>query len=453
MNKRLFILESVCLLAAVLFLSATADAQITKAGRAYVDYTVLPEKAVVAVGEDPVVRVVATAGGAALEGVTLKFEAGPDNLPADRKGEAVFHNGEARASFGRMDKPGFRWCQVSFTVDGTTFRDNLKVGCETQSIKASVAEPKDFDAFWSKTLKKASKVPMTYEMIPDDTYSSDKVECFLVKLQAYEKGHYIYGWLLRPRDGEKHPVLFNPPGAGVKRIGASPEYAEQGYIIFCIGINGIPVNAPDSVLQAHQLVKGDYERRGLESPEEHYLRKVYASCVRCIDFLVSLPEWDGKNVGVTGGSQGGALTIVTAALDPRVTFLSSFYPALCDISGYARGGTGGWPNLCRNGQELRNFPRTGKGPYDYALTDESIDLETALRTLSYFDVANFASRVKAPGFYCHGYNDNTCPPTSVCAAFNRIQAPKTMEITPSSSHWRFAESQKRGLDWMRSQWK
>ena len=46
----------------------------------------------------------------------------------------------------------------------------------------------------------------------------------------------------------------------------------------------------------------------------YYMRHVYQGLVRCIDFLTSLPEWDGKNVAVQGGSQGGALAIIAAGL-------------------------------------------------------------------------------------------------------------------------------------------
>jgi hypothetical protein len=37
-------------------------------------------------------------------------------------------------------------------------------------------------------------------------------------------------------------------------------------------------------------------------------------------------KWDGVHLAVTGGSQGGALSIVTAALDPRVKGLAAYYP-------------------------------------------------------------------------------------------------------------------------------
>ena len=73
----------------------------------------------------------------------------------------------------------------------------------------------------------------------------------------------------------------------------------------------------------------------------YYYRRVYLGCIRAVDFLVSLPQYDGENLAVQGGSQGGALAIITAALDVRIKYLVSFYPALSDITGYLEGRAGG----------------------------------------------------------------------------------------------------------------
>ena len=69
----------------------------------------------------------------------------------------------------------------------------------------------------------------------------------------------------------------------------------------------------------------------------------YTGCVRCVDYLCSLPEWDGKNVVCKDSSQGGALSIVTAALHEKVSLVCAAYPALCDLTGFAHGRAGGWP--------------------------------------------------------------------------------------------------------------
>ena len=77
------------------------------------------------------------------------------------------------------------------------------------------------------------------------------------------------------------------------------------------------------------------------------------------------------------------------------------------------------------------------------------DTETAVRTLAYYDVANFARMLEIPGFYSYGYNDETCSPTSVAAALNAVKAPKTIAVTPTSGHWRFVETHLESIAWIK----
>lgn len=432
--KKLFLLTFTFLSLTTIF------AQNTPARRPYVDFVVIPSHsdAVYNLGDAAALKVVAQYGGKGLENVQVNFTAGPDRMPADTSGTVVFCNGEAMVAFGTMDTPGFRYCKLSFQVEGETYREEMKVAFAPEQIQPTIANPSDFDAFWAKTLKQAAKVPMEVEIVPLPEKSSDKVKVSMVKIQSYEKGNYIYGYLQEPNDGLKHPVMLHPPGAGVKRINPTPWFAQEGFITLTIGINGIPMDATDEEIKAKQqeLNRGDYAYIGLENKDVYYYRKVYAGLVRCVDFLVSLPNFDGVNVGVTGGSQGGALSIVAAALDPRIDFLASFYPALCDLSGFAYGQrAGGWPRFLAPGSKH----------------DINVSVDQMFETLSYYDVLNFARRIKVPGFYSYGYNDNTCPPTSVCAAINQVTAPKVIEITPSSAHWRFGETNARANAWMRAQ--
>lgn len=421
------------------------SAQNTPAARPYVRFTAVPthHDAIYELGEVAALKVVAQAGGKGLDNVKIEFSAGNDRMPADTSGTAVFCNGEALLSFGSMQQPGYRWCTLKFLVEGQSFKEDVKVAFSPEQIQPTIANPSDFDAFWAKTLKQASKVPMEVEIIPLPEKSNEQVKISMVKIQAYEKGNYIYGYLQEPNDGEKHPVLLHPPGAGVKRINPTPWFAKEGFITLTIGINGIPMDATNEEIKAKQqsikaIHPGDYPYIGLESKEDYYYRKVYAGLVRCVDFLMSLPNFDGENVGVTGGSQGGALSIVAAALDPRIDFLASFYPALCDLSGFAYGNrAGGWPRFLAPGNK-------------YELP---VSVDQMFETLSYYDVVNFARRIKVPGFYSFGYNDNTCPPTSMSAAINQVTAPKIIELTPSSAHWRYDETNVRANAWMRSQCK
>ena len=192
---------------------------------------------------------------------------------------------------------------------------------------------------------------------------------------------------------------------------------QHGIITLQIGIHGLPVTLDPPVytsLGAGSLSR--YFMNNLEDRDRFFYRRVYLSTVRANDVLTSLPNYDGANLGVIGGSQGGALAIVTAGLDPRVTVLSSTYPALADLTGYLNNRAGGWPHF---------FHPTRPGPKP---TPE------ALRTLPYYDVVNFARRVKAPGIYTWGYNDETVPPTSIFAAYNVITAPKAWMLALTTGH-------------------
>ena len=417
---------------AIATVSAQQSAGSQQGGHSYVRYTVLPTQNRYSLGEEATLRVDATLGGNNAEGCEVQYEAGVAGLGSDISGTAAFHHGEATIPFGTMRTPGFRFCKVRFTINGQTLKDEVTVAFSPDSIRPTVSEPSDFDAFWAKTLKRAAKVPMVYEITDCPEYSDDSVLCQRVRLQAYEKGFFFCGYLSRPRTPGKHPVMLFVPGAGVKRTERGEQYARNGYITLGVNIHGIPTGISDSLLSAKKKEIGDYWLTGIDNRDTYYYRRVYASLVRCIDFLTQLPEWDGKNVGVTGGSQGGALTIVTAALDRRVTMLSAFYPALCDIGGYERGSVGGWPNINRQGTST-TLPHS----------------QQWLTTVAYYDVALMAKRVTAPGFYSYGYNDRTCSPTSVTGALNMITAEKHIVVTPSSSHGRFQETQQQNLTWLR----
>ncbi len=169
---------------------------------------------------------------------------------------------------------------------------------------------------------------------------------------------------------------------------------------------------------------------GLDDKNDYYYRRVFLSCLRANDFLVSHAQFDGRDLGVVGGSQGGALAIATAALDARVKALAAWFPALADQSGYLQNRAGGWPHAFR---EQKN--RTA----------------AKIETARYYDTVNFARRLKAPGFYTFGHNDEICPPTSMFAAYNAVSAPKTLLLEPETGHGLNEKQTKAIDDWIEKQ--
>ena len=201
------------------------------------------------------------------------------------------------------------------------------------------------------SIEEARKTPLSYTCERMDKYCTHEFDCFLVKLQT-DRSHSIYGFLTKPKDGGKHPVVMCPPGAGIKTIKEPMRntfYAKNGFIRLEIDIHGLnPALSEDTfkdISNAFNYRENGYLENGLDNRDNYYMKHVYAACVRAIDFLTSLPEWDGKNVAVQGGSQGGALALITAGLDPRVTLCVANHPALSDMAGYLDNRAGGYPAI------------------------------------------------------------------------------------------------------------
>ena len=386
-------------------------------------------------GQPASLRIIAREGGQPLNGVTVYYKTGPEMLLPEQNDSTIFIDGEATIQLGTMTEPGFLACQYSFKSDGKKYSDLVKLAFEPEQIKTFTAKPSDFEQFWQRALKEARKVSLApeYTAIPDATDSN--IETKLVRLHV-GRNKWIQGYLSRPLDGKQHPVVLCPPGAGSQKISPSDYFPKEGCIYLKIEIHDNDQLMDDKGYNEMRQKKCDgYMRRGMESKDNYYYKDVYVGCARAVDFLCSLPDWDGKNVIVTGGSQGGALTIVTAALNEKVTMCAPFYPALCDLTGFLHQRAGGWPKF------FTTFYKDGQ---------IDIPQQQAVETLQYFDVVNFARMLRVPIFMSWGYNDDTCSPTSVWATWNEIKAPKERDITPSSGHWRFPSSQEKCLKWMKS---
>lgn len=385
-------------------------------------------------GQTATLRIVAREGGRPLDGEKVIYRVGPEMLLPAQSDTAVFVAGEATLCMGTMQDPGFLACKYEFSVEGKKYGDMVKVAYTPEQIKTFTPVPQDFDKFWSKTVAAARKVPLEPEYWAVADATDDKLETQLVRLHV-GKDKWIFGYLTRPKDGKKHPVVLVPPGAGSNKITPSDYFSLEGFIYLKIEIHGNDPRLPDEEYNLMRKEKCDgYMRRGMESRDTYYYKDVYAGCVRAVDFLCSLPDWDGKNVLVTGGSQGGALTIITSALNEKVTMCAPFYPALCDLTGFLHHRAGGWPKFFSDNNEGGSV---------------IIPTQQAEATLQYFDVVNFARRLNVPTFMSWGYSDDTCSPTSVWAAWNEISSEKQSDITPTSGHWRFTSSQNRCMQWIK----
>jgi cephalosporin-C deacetylase-like acetyl esterase len=259
---------------------------------------------------------------------------------------------------------------------------------------------------------------------------TEDVNVYHVSLQNFGNSR-LYGILAVPRKEGRFPAVLEVPGAGVRAYNPDITLAARGFITFVVGIHGIPVTMdPGIYIDLGSGALREYWTFNMDNRDRYYYKRVYLGCVRANDFITSLPQFDGTNLAVTGGSQGGALSIITASLDKRVKFLGAYYPALCDVTGYLYGRAGGWPHFFdRNNSVYHN-------------------IREKLETIRYYDVVNFARNLDVPGFYSWGFNDETCPPTSMFAAYNQIVAPKKLFLVHETGHWTYPEQGNRLTEWI-----
>jgi cephalosporin-C deacetylase-like acetyl esterase len=363
--------------------------------------------------------------------VKVKYELGEEKMDPIKAESLILTSGTQQINGGTLNKAGFLRLTAIAEVDGKEYRNLATIAFSPEEIKPTVQLPADFDAFWASALQDLAKIPMDAKMTLIPERCTEKTLVYHVNIQNNAPGARLYGILCVPKKEGKYPAILHVPGAGVRPYSGDIANAEKGIITLQIGIHGIPVNLEPGVYA--DLVGGalkGYPSFNIQDKNRFYYKRVYLGCVRANDFLTSLPQYDGKNLVVTGGSQGGALSIVTAALDKRVQYLAALYPALSDVTGYLQNRAGGWPHY---------FDKNNKSAHDFP---------EVLQTVSYYDVVNFARRITVPGMYTWGFNDETCPPTSMYAAYNLISAPKELFLALETGHWTYPEQGEKLTGWL-----
>ncbi|MEO7412400.1 MAG: acetylxylan esterase [Opitutaceae bacterium] len=364
-------------------------------------------------------RIAVTTDGKSVANAAISYTIGPEMIPAEKREAVTSADGTVTLDGGTLREPGFLRCIATVETEGRPVRGLATAAFSPEKIKPTQIEPVDFDAFWAKAKEELAKLPIDARLTPMPEQSTEKVEVFQVSLQnigtSPSRTSRFYGVLCVPRGEGPFPAMMIPPGAGIRKLRGQIQWAERGFITLEVGVHGIPVILPEELYVSLGGALGSYQTIALDDRERYYFRRVFMGCLRANDYLASHPKWDRKNLIDFGGSQGGFLSIVTTALDPRVTALVAAFPAYCDVTGYVYGRAGGWPGL-----RFADKNEPGR--------------DAKIATTAYYDAVNFARRLKVPGHFGWGYNDETCPPTSTFSAYNVITSPKTLSIFKEMGH-------------------
>jgi pimeloyl-ACP methyl ester carboxylesterase len=192
---------------------------------------------------------------------------------------------------------------------------------------------------------------------------------------------------------------------------AIPQRDDQPVIRYVASTRGQGVMKPGNIY-------GDWMAYRLDSRDDYYFRGAYLDTVRAIDFVCTRPEVDQSRIAVEGGSQGGTLSYICAALDKRVAFCMPTIPGFCDIPTFI---------------ELTPWPG-GVYRHYLATNDKGVTQEAMYAMLTYYDVKNFADWITCPVYMGVGLQDTICPPRTNFAPYNLLKAEKRFLIYPETGH-------------------
>ena len=288
------------------------------------------------------------------------------------------------------------------------------------AILPGTEKPQDFEAFWKGEIAKLRTIPMNPKFQErKGLKNATDYRSYDVTLSMGEDELPIYALLVIPRNAAKRSLGIHLalPGAYFGKL-PMPS-GVPGHILLFLNIHGIPNTKPDA-WYAKMRNKLGYDLawiNNVESRDTLYYKRVILRMVRSMDFLKSLPEWDGVHFRAEGASQGGGLAVIAAALEPSVTECHTWVTALCDHGGILKNRQSGWPQYL-------------------AKIKDPMKRSKAVAASRYLDAAHFASMVKCPIIFRIGLTDTTCSASSIFAAYNRIPAgtEKSILVDPRTGH-------------------
>ena len=281
--------------------------------------------------------------------------------------------------------------------------------------------PEDFDAYWERALAELDatdpKATLTSVALP--VKWAEGFDLWFTGVG----GARIYAKLLRPKGKTALPAVLQFHGYSMD----SGDWSDKLGLV----ANGVVVAAMDCRGQGGRSedpggVRGNtlngHIIRGLEDHEDRlYYRNVFLDTAQLARVVMSMTEVDPDRVGAMGGSQGGALTLACAALEPRLRRIAPWHPFLSDylrvwemdldIQAY---------------DELRQFFRRRDPRHERH--------DEFFTRLGYVDVQNLAPRIRAETLLTMGLMDTVTPPSTVFAAYNKITAPKRLVLYPDFTH-------------------
>ncbi|EMS70179.1 acetylxylan esterase [Ruminiclostridium cellobioparum] len=290
---------------------------------------------------------------------------------------------------------------------------------ELEKYTGSTPCPADFDIFWDKALEEMSAAAPEVELIPSDFVKVPFAECFDLYFTGVG-GARIHAKYLRPKASPKPcPAVLKFHGYAWHSGDWHDKlnYVAMGFCVAALDCRGQGGTSEDTGCIKGPTLRGHIIRGINDSPEKMLFRQIYLDTAQLANIVMSFPEVDESYVCTTGESQGGALALVCAALEPRIAKAAPVHPYLSDFKRY-------WYLDAQD--EIKEYFRFFDPMH---LREKEI-----FNKLGYIDIQNLVKRIKAEVLFSTGLLDQVCPPSTQFAAYNKISAAKQMLLFHDYAH-------------------
>jgi cephalosporin-C deacetylase len=282
--------------------------------------------------------------------------------------------------------------------------------------------PDDFDEYWERGLEEMRALDPQVELRPHEL-TTDFAECFELYFTGVG-GARVHAKYLRPKGADKPcpaVVTFHGYSGSSGDWTDKLNYVAQGFSVAALDCRGQGGQSQDTGWVSGNTLRGHIIRGLDDAPEKLLYRQIFLDTAQLAGIVMEMPEVDESRVAATGGSQGGALTLACAALEPRIARAAAVFPFLCD---YQRV----WEMDLAEGacEELKMY---------FRLFDPRHEREEEIFTkLGYIDCQHLAPRIKGEVLMVTGLMDTICPPSTQFAAYNRITSKKDLILYPDFGH-------------------
>lgn len=344
-----------------------------------------------------------------------------------REGTITLDRGKGSIS-ATLNQPGFLRCDIKYATDKDTLYAACGCGFSVNEILPGGKLPENFDRFWREAKAELVRIPIDAKLEEVEAVDPGDAKRYKVSL-ANVNGTRVYGWLHLPEGNGPFPTVLSIPGSGIGRTGRFAGFTEAGIAVLAIEVHGLEPQKHEIIGAAQWMRPRDeeleyftklqngilsgYHGFGIEDPYRYYHRRTLQSAMRALDYLHTREDVDQDKIIVFGGSQGGGLSLLTAAIDKRVDAMVATVPAFCNNS-----------------------------------TRKDSFIPHVSRTMSYYDAALAAKHIEVPALVGVGFIDGTCLPSNVYSAFNNITGPKRIENFYNVGHGSTPDWREKTIEWI-----